>query len=172
MRIRRYWPLLLFVSVFCLALDNHADTLARNGQIDNHASVKATSEILISASPDKVWSLLAGIDDWPKWQPDISSAKLAGSLERGTSFTWSAGKVRITSRLALVKPVEELAWTGTAMHATAIHVWQLRPALHGGTLVDTKESMNGFMLKVLYSSKDLKKSQESWLSALKREAER
>jgi hypothetical protein len=151
---------------------NRAETLANSGQIDDHAAVKASSEIFIAASTAKVWSLLVGIDEWPKWQRNITAAKIAGPVKKGTQFKWTTGGTKIASRLALVKPEEELAWTGTAFHATAIHVWQLRAAQSGGTLVSTKESMDGFMLKLFYSSKDLEKAQKAWLDALKVEAER
>jgi len=151
---------------------NHAETLANNGQIDEHAAVKASSEILIAAPIEKVWRLLVEIDKWPKWQPNITASKFAGPLKQGTEFEWTTGGTKITSRLAVVRAGEELAWTGKALNATAIHVWQLRPTPDGGTEVSTRESMSGFMLKVFYSSKELEKSQRAWLDALKREAER
>jgi uncharacterized protein YndB with AHSA1/START domain len=153
---------------------NHAEELANNGQIDEHAAVKASSEILIAAPTEKVWRLLVEIDEWPRWQPNITAAKITGPLNQGTEFEWSTGGTKIKSRLAVVKPGEELAWTGKALHTTAIHVWQFRATPNGGTVVSTRESMSGFMLKlrVLYSSKDLEKSQKAWLDALKREAER
>jgi len=144
---------------------NRAEALADNGQIDEHATVKASSEILIAAPTDKVWSLLVGIDEWPNWQPNITAAKIAGPLRRGTEFKWTIGGTKIDSRLALVKPDEELAWTGTAHHVTAIHLWQFRATPNGGTTVTTKESMNGFMLTLFYSSKALQKSQKAWLDA-------
>lgn len=153
---------------------NHAEALANNGQIDEHAAVKASSEILIAAPTEKVWRLLVEIDEWPKWQPNITAAKIAGPLNQGTKFEWTTEGTRIKSRLAVVKPGEKLAWTGKARHTTAIHVWQFRATPNGGTVVSTRESMSGFMLKlkVFYSSKDLEKSQKAWLDALKREAER
>ena len=151
---------------------NRAEVLAAKGEVDEQAAVRASSEILIAAPADKVWTILVGVDQWPKWQPDITAAKIAGPLITGTEFKWTMGRAKITSRLALVKLDEELAWTGTALHTSAIHVWQLRAAPNGGTLVSTRESMTGFMLKLFYSSKDLEKSQKEWLNALKREAER
>ena len=166
--------LTLALSTISAAQDaiNRDEALANTGQIDDHAALKASSEIFIAAPIDKVWSLLVGINEWPKWQPDISAAKIAGPVKEGTEFKWTTGGAKITSRLALVKPDEELAWTGTALRTTAIHVWQLRAAPSGGTLVNTKESMHGFMLKLFYSCKDLEKTQKAWLDALKREAER
>jgi uncharacterized protein YndB with AHSA1/START domain len=87
---------------------SRAEALANNGQIDEHAAVKASSEILIAAPTEKVWRLLVEIDEWPKWQPDITAAKIAGPLYQGTEFKWTIGGARITSRLAVVKPGKEL----------------------------------------------------------------
>ena len=58
------------------------------------------------------------------------------------------------------------------MGANAIHVWHLETRGANRTLVNTNESMNGIMLKVLYSSKELEESQHAWLKALKRVSEK
>jgi uncharacterized protein YndB with AHSA1/START domain len=147
------------------------DALASQGQIDDNAPVKASTEIVVAAPIDKVWKVLSDIDGWPKWQPAISSAESAGPLKAGTEFTWRTGATRIKSRLALVAPNTDLSWTGKAFGAKAIHVWHLK-AVDGGTLVSTRESLTGFMLRMFYSSKKLANSQKEWLQALKRAAEK
>ena len=170
------WVTLLFIALLTTSADSQSQMdrlgkLAANGQIQEDAAVKAASEIIIRASPEKVWSLLTDIDNWPKWQSAISAAKISGPLESGTTFVWTTGGTKIKSRIALAHPARQLAWTGTAYRARAIHVWNLQPLPDGGTLVKTTESMDGFMLKVFYSSKDLAKSQKLWLDALKHKAE-
>lgn len=147
------------------------EKLAANGQIQENATVKASTEITIHASPERVWHLLADIDDWPKWQSTISAANINGPLESSTTFVWTSGGTQIKSRIALARPVTQLAWTGTAYKARAIHVWNLQALPDGDTLVRTIESMDGFMLRLFYSSSDLAKSQRLWLDALKRKAE-
>jgi hypothetical protein len=172
--LRRIVLLLLVIVAPSMAQqsENRRDKLAAAGQIDEKAPVRASSEILISAPVDKVWQLLSGIDDWPKWQSTISMARTSGPVQPGTEFTWIMGGTRIKSRLALVVPGADLAWTGTALGTKAIHIWHLKALDGGRTLVSTKESMSGFMLKILYSSKKLEKSQREWLEALKRASER
>jgi hypothetical protein len=145
--------------------------LAADGKIDENASVKASSEITIHASVENVWHLLTDIDNWPQWQSTISAAKINGPLESGSTFVWTNGGTENKSRIALARPVMQLAWTGTAYKAKAIHVWNLQPLPDGGTLVKTIESMEGFMLRLFYSSDDLAKSQRLWLDALKHKAE-
>lgn len=167
---------LLFLAVFAVPANSQgqmtrSEKLASNGQIQENAPVKASSEIVIHASAETVWRLLTNIDEWPTWQSTISSAKINGPLEPGTTFVWTSGRSKIKSRVVVVHPVTQLVWTGVTFGATAIHVWNLQSIPDGGTLVKTTESMDGFMLKVFYSSKDLAMSHKIWLDALKRKAE-
>jgi hypothetical protein len=141
--------------------EHRLEELAAAGHIDENAPVRASSAILISAPIDKVWKLLSAIDDWPRWQSTISSARTSGPLQRGTEFIRISGGIKIKSRLAHVVPNTDLAWTGTAFGTKAIHIWHLKAPEEGRTLVSTEESMSGFMLKIFYSSKDLEKSQRA-----------
>jgi uncharacterized protein YndB with AHSA1/START domain len=153
-----------------VAPGDQLEQLARSGNIQENAPVKASVSVEIDAPPEHVWHLLTAIDDWPEWQTDIGSAKLDGPLQSGTSFTWSAG-MSTHSRLALVKPPEEIAWTGTAFGANAVHVWKLHRLPGNRTLVKTDESMDGF-LTWFYSSKKLEESDRRWLSNLKAASEK
>jgi hypothetical protein len=116
------------------------EKLAADGQIQENAAVKASSEITIHSSPENVWHILTDIDNWTKWQATIS-AKINGPLESGTAFEWTSGGTQIKSRIALARPVTQLAWTGTAYRARAIHVWKMQPLPGGATLVKTTESI-------------------------------
>jgi uncharacterized protein YndB with AHSA1/START domain len=51
------------------------EKLAANGQIQENATVKVSTEITIRASPEKVWHLLTDIDDCHKWESTISAAQ-------------------------------------------------------------------------------------------------
>ena len=85
--------------------------LAADGKIDENAAVKASSEIVIHAPPENVWHLLSDIDNWPKWLSTVSAAKVNGPLEPGSTFEWTKGGAKIKSRIALARPVTQLAWT-------------------------------------------------------------
>lgn len=147
------------------------EDLARGGKIRENAAVKASVQIVIHAPPEKVWSVLADISNWPKWQRDISAAEISGPLQPGTPFNWTIGGTHITSRLALVQPNSQLAWTGKAFGAKAIHVWKLSQTAGGQTTVETDESMEGFLLSLFYSSKKLAASDQQWLERLKTASE-
>ena len=147
------------------------DELARSGQICENAPVKASLEITIHAPVEKVWLLLTDVANWPKWQPDISATRMAGPLESGTAFSWTTGGTRIESRITLVQPYEQFAWTGRVHWVKAIHVWRLRRLSDDQTLVKTEESMDGFLLTLFYSSKKLEQTDQRWLDRLKLAAE-
>jgi uncharacterized protein YndB with AHSA1/START domain len=147
------------------------DELARSGKIREDAPVKASLEITIHAPIEKVWLLLTDVSSWPKWQTDISTAEMPGPLQAGTTFSWTTGGTHIKSRLALVQPYDQFAWTGTAFGATAIHVWKLSRLADGRTIVRTDESMHGFLLSLFYSSKKLEETDQRWLDRLKLAAE-
>ncbi len=153
------------------ASNDQQNQLAHRGAIEENAPIQDTAEILISASPEKVWKLLTNVHNWPQWQKDISSTDAPNQIQEGTNFTWVTGGSAIHSHIALLEPETRFAWTGTVATAHAIHVWQLCVMPDGKTLITTRESMNGFMLTLLYSSSTLKQSHRHWLDALRTAAE-
>jgi uncharacterized protein YndB with AHSA1/START domain len=147
------------------------EELARGGRIRDGASVHASVRIVIHAPAEKVWSVLTDIPNWPKWQGDISAAQTSGPVEAGMAFSWTIGGTHIKSRLAQVHPYSQLAWTGKAFGASAIHVWKLSRTADRETTVATDESMDGFLLTLFYSSKKLAASDQLWLERLKAASE-
>jgi uncharacterized protein YndB with AHSA1/START domain len=146
--------------------------LSAVGAIQQDAPVKATVQMQIAVPPTKVWDLLIDAPSWPSWCPPIESVKAPGALTIGTRFTWRSGGTTIHSEVHLLEPDRRLSWTGTAFSARAIHVWELKATPDGGTLVTVKESMNGPLMKLLYSSDKLAASETGWLTALKQAAEK
>lgn len=147
------------------------EELARSGRVRENAPVKASLELTIHAPVERVWGLLTDVTNWPKWQADISASKIAGPLEDGTAFSWTTGGTRIESRITIVQPYEQFAWTGRAHWVRAIHVWKLQRLSDDQTLVKTEESMDGFLLTLFYSSKKLEQTDQRWLDRLKLAAE-
>jgi uncharacterized protein YndB with AHSA1/START domain len=146
------------------------DQLAAAGVINERAPVTAHVEIQIAAPPPVVWALLINAQAWPKWQKDIESVAVSGPLSAGTRFSWKASATDIQSQVQLFEPERRLSWTGTAMTAKAIHVWELR-SVGNQTRVLMKESMDGPMMAKFYPSSKLSEAGMNWLIALKRAAE-
>ena len=141
--------------------------------IDQKASLKAKKEIVIDAPAGKVWSLLTGIDDWSMWQPDVTSARLEGTLSVGTEFKWKAKGLNITSTIQELEPDKKIGWTGKSIGMKAVHKWTFEPQDHF-TNVITEESLSGWFpgLLKIFDPAFLEKSLTGSLQVLKTEAER
>jgi uncharacterized protein YndB with AHSA1/START domain len=142
-------------------------------EINKDAPAVARAEIEVAASPEIVWAVLSDIDSWPRWNPEVKSASLAGRLTNGAQFRWKAGPGTITSTIQRVEPPKVIAWTGQTFGIKAIHVYRLEP--HGDrTIVKSDESWDGLVVRLLRGpmTKMLQKSIESGLRHLKTEAER
>lgn len=127
----------------------------------------------MGADPEVVWEVLTAIDDWPSWNPDVTSASLEGELTEGSRFRWKAGRATITSTLQRVERPRLVSWTGKTVGLRAIHVYRLEA--HGaGTLVSTAESWEGPVARVFRKRmrETLSKAVEAGLGYLKAEAER
>ena len=141
--------------------------------IDRSAPATASGEIVVSAVPEVVWDIMADVDGWPSWSPDIEAATLEGPLAVGSVFRWRSGRASLTSVLRSVDRPRELAWTGTTMGIKAVHIFRFEPH-EDGTLVRSEESWTGLLASVFrrYSRKTLDRGIRNWLALLKAEVER
>jgi uncharacterized protein YndB with AHSA1/START domain len=141
-------------------------------EINRDAPATADGELRIDADPQTVFSVIAAIDQWPSWNPDVKSVTVDGPVQPGTVFRWKAGPSTLTSTLQIVDPPSEIAWTGTTMGIKAVHVFRFQ-ASDGGTLARSEESWAGLLPGLLkgYSRRTLDKGIRSVLAHLKAEAE-
>lgn len=141
-------------------------SLARHGDIQPGAPIHATAAVIIEAPRERVWHILENVSQWPRWQPEISKVAGAPILADGAAFTWKTGGTTIHSRVALFSPPDMVAWTGRAMTARAIHVLVLTSLGPNRTRVESRESMDGFLLTWFYDSAALKQSEDTLLKNL------
>lgn len=141
--------------------------------VNEKAPVIAEKFVLIDASPEKVWNLIADINKWPEWNPDIKKTEISGDLSPGTVFIWHNGGTKIRSTLHTVQPHETFGWSGKAFGAYAIHNWKVSE-LNGKTEVWVKESMEGTLMKIFrgFMQNTLENGITNWLLYLKEEAEK
>jgi hypothetical protein len=109
-----------------------------------HASA-ARREVFVGARPEPVWRVHIDIDAWSRWHPAIATADVEGPIAVGTVFRWKAGGLSITSTIQDVEAARHIAWTGEAIGTRASHRWTLTPR-DGGTLVETEETMEGWLV--------------------------
>jgi uncharacterized protein YndB with AHSA1/START domain len=142
-------------------------------KVNESAPAVASAEVEVAADPEVVWEVLTSIDDWPRWNPDVSSASLEEGLSEGSRFRWKAGPGTITSTLQRIDCPRLIAWTGRAFGIKAIHVHRLEPRGEG-TVVSSEESWEGLPVRIFRGrmQKTLEESIEPGLGRLKAEAER
>jgi uncharacterized membrane protein len=140
--------------------------------IDTNAPVFARKEIIIHAPVEYVWQIQTDIENWSKWQPDITSTKLDGDLKAGTTFRWKAKGLNIVSTLHTVKLHRQIGWTGISPGMFAVHNWTFE-ARGEATLVTTEESLSGWLTRLmkLFDPDFLEKSLETSLQILKTRSE-
>ena len=67
--------------------------------VNRTAPALARAEAEIAADPETVWETLIDFENWPSWNPDVSSVVFEGEPEKGTVFRWKTGRSTITSTL-------------------------------------------------------------------------
>jgi hypothetical protein len=141
--------------------------------VDRTAPVVAAAEAEIAASPETVWDVLTGFEDWPAWNPAVSSVSFEGGVVEGAAFRWKAGSARLTSTLQRVERPRLVGWTGKTMGIRAVHVWRLE-ARDDGTFVQTEESFAGLPVRLMPGrmQRNLQRALDESLEHLGAEAER
>ncbi|MET9778975.1 SRPBCC family protein [Streptomyces sp. NPDC006367] len=156
-----------------LALGGHGPAPAG---IDEKAPVIARDDIVIDAPLDRVWRIQTDVENWPAWQPGVSSSvkQTRGPLRPGSSWVWSTeGLENITSTVEQVQPGRRIVWGGPAQGITAVHVWTFTRT-EDGVHVHTEESWTGEPVTADTASLQaaLDASLDDWLHNLKRQAEK
>ncbi|AWW32815.1 polyketide cyclase/dehydrase [Echinicola strongylocentroti] len=141
--------------------------------INKEAPVVQIKEIIINATPEKVWQILTNIGSWNEWNERIKQPTLQGDLEVGSSFTWKTNGSKIKSRIHSFSPNKTLGWKGKAFGASAIHNWYLEPT-ENGTKVSVEESMEGWIINLMKKKMNEKLADDIiyWLEQLKKESEK
>lgn len=138
-----------------------------------NAPVIAASEVEVAAEPETVWLVLADINRWPEWNPEVRRAALEGELSPGARFRWKAAAAKITSTVETVERPTLIAWSGRTVGVRAVHRHTLAAA-PGGTAVSSEESWSGPLPRLLPGTmrKQLQRAVDDGLRHLKAEAER
>ncbi len=141
--------------------------------INQEAPVVQTNEMVINATPEKIWQILTDIESWSKWNERIKKPKLQGNLQVGSSFTWKSNGSKITSKIHSLTSNKVLGWQGKTFGASAIHNWYLEPT-ENGAKVRVEESMEGWIINLMKKkmNEKLAKDMRYWLVQLKQECEK
>ena len=104
--------------------------------------VFGTAEIDVDAPVETVWRVLTELEQWPSWNPDVTSMTVDGPLARGTVFRWKAGPRTIVSTIERVEPPRTVVWSGKTLGVKATHAWHFEQ-VGEKTHVLTEEALRG-----------------------------
>ena len=136
------------------------------------------TRIQISASPEKVWSILTDFETYPEWNPFITNAQ--GQIKVGAKLTIDLSPPR--TKAMVFKPVvksvvenREFSWIGHFLFPGIFdgeHIFNIKPT-ESGCLLIQKENFSGLLLPLLWESldKDTREGFEQMNQALKEKAE-
>ncbi|HYF03525.1 MAG TPA: SRPBCC family protein [Patescibacteria group bacterium] len=121
-----------------------------NTPINTEAPIVSRNHITIDRPVSRVWDILTSINNWPKWQSEVTESTLNGPLQEGTTFDWKAGGLSFRSAIHTCKEKQFFGWTGETFGASAIHNWKFEEK-DGHTIVYVEESLQGFFPWLLTS---------------------
>jgi hypothetical protein len=143
---------------------------AFEGRVDPDAPVQADGEILISASPARVWSVIADVERWPAIRSDIQDVASKGPAAPGVVFRWSAGGIPVASRFGIVEPGKLLTYSTTTPGLVMVHRYDVEPRDDGGSRLVLRESMDAPAAPQIGNA-ELRERIASWLAGIKAVAE-
>lgn len=153
-------------------LDVLHEEYAKKHRIDDQAGIKAVKETTIAAPVERVWQLLSDVANWDETlEPGVRDIQLANGVTVDGRFTRKKSGATMKAQFAVVEPLRELAWTGKAFGAKAVHRFVLEPVGDNETRVVTEESMAGPLFGLIFNTAKLEAVLDEALVTLKRAAE-
>ena len=119
--------------------------LAKEGKINEDASITDQHSTVINAPIEKVWDKLTQAHKWVDWNKDITKVESPDTLAEDTSFSWTHNGTKSDCEVQLCKPPNDLSWTSDSVGAKKIYVWSLETD-EGQTIVTLKASLQGGLI--------------------------
>lgn len=144
--------------------------LAKEGRINENASIRDQHSIVINAPIQKVWNLLVDIKKWNEWNPSIVGVSIKGEkvIEK-VNFSWRLNGYLAKSEIQKIDEPNVLSWTGISRNVKRIYVWQLESD-DNQTIVTLSASLQGILI-VLQSHQKVYNELIYWLECLKKATE-
>jgi hypothetical protein len=153
------------------------DPSAKVGTLAAQRGVFAWNEISIDAPPSVVWRRLVEAADWAQWCPSVQKVEfLVGGirlLDQNTRFSFIILGRCIRATVDEFVPYSRLGWFGINADIDIYQSWLLR-SMAGGCHVMTEAAANGPGALSIRDAdpQAVHRSNELWMSALKRVSER
>jgi hypothetical protein len=136
-------------------------------------SLTCSVEILIHATPEKIWSILTDAAGHARWNSTV--ARMEGEIAEGSRFKlWVPGETRtFTPKVSDVVTNRRMTWTGGfAPLFKGVRDFTLRPDMDGATEFTMTEHFTGLILPLVGRKlPDFGPIFKAYAEDLKREAE-
>ncbi|MEE9430710.1 MAG: SRPBCC domain-containing protein [Melioribacteraceae bacterium] len=115
-------------------------------------TIEINTEIIINATPEKVWKILTNFDEYPNWNPFIKSIK--GQIVIGEKITVrieppEAKGMTFKPKILTLKKDRELSWLGHLSFAGLFdgnHKFELIKSKNGTTTFIQSEIFRGILV--------------------------
>ena len=141
-----------------------------NVEVNPKARVFSIDSLQINAPIDKVYTLIADINNWPNWFEGVTEVHMNGIAGEGKDFIWKTNGYKIKSKIHTARLNSDLGWTGKMWCIRAVHNWHFESEPNGTTKVIVKESFEGFGSSLMKNS--IKEDMKNDLICLKKESEK
>jgi uncharacterized protein YndB with AHSA1/START domain len=142
-----------------------------------HANVFAHNEIVIPATPERIWPWLVRAQLWPEWYANSANIHFLShtgpDLRNRSRFRWKTFGVKITSKVLEFEPYQRLGWDAHGIGINAYHAWVLTPVSAGSTHVLSEGTQSGWLAKLRRTlrPKRMQEQHQLWLEGLSRMAQ-
>jgi hypothetical protein len=115
------------------------------------SALEVKTEIVINASPEKVWAIFADFESYPKWNPFIKS--LSGDVKVGNKIKvtvepYNSKPMTFTPTVLVFETNRELRWLGHLLFgglADGTHEFELVDNGNGTTTFRQSEAFHGIL---------------------------
>ena len=149
---------------------NRLNALAKEGKINENASIKDSHSVIINAPIAKVWEILIDIEKWPEWNNIVKEASIKDPVEIETPFSWYFNGVRFNSQIQAISEPNMLTWTGKSKLIKSAFVWQLEND-DDQTIATFSASLQGTFTVLVNKHQRVYNELMTWLENLKKSAE-
>ncbi len=143
--------------------------IAKEGRIDEDASLMDRQSIIINAPIEKVWNHLVDAEKWPTWNSDVKWVKVDEADPY--SFKWHHHGHTISSTFQYIKAPYGLSLTAQFGLVKAIYLWTLDSTDEDQTVATVQQSFKGFMLFLFMNHRKMHEDLLNWLDQLKKVGE-
>ena len=127
----------------------------------------------IQAKQEKIWDILADVENWPKWQgTDFVKLGTPAPLKDSSKFVANLGGMRWDLTVIEANRPRSITWGARRLGLKAVHGWEFQER-GGKTVATTKETISGWMVLPGYFviRRTLSRVDKKWLADLKARAE-